>query len=477
MKLFKNIILLLIAFLFCNNNIYCQTSSHYFSSVKVDSLKVINDSLYVYNHIGGLVKYPPAISDGVIDTIYYFRTIAQLRTAMSAHTLKRGAKYQATDFRTIYDQPDFDDEGNPKDSVATKTSAVEHLVFTANSDSTFDNYVSSVEYPTDIIKFDWTYIETEVMNVAAKGKIIYREDTLGNRLDYDFRKVLFKRYRDGANGYSVWYDNDSVSAEFPTFDFDNYLIRHTSILGFETVHDIDVTIGIPFHLSNNVFRKNSLFNKMDFVFCNTFMDNAHVVVAGDGIVAMTCLGGIFNSYFGYGAFLVTFLGNSENNYFGDQLVNCTFGNRCQDNSIWDRMENFTAGTDFLRNIQYGSWTNSSVGDTFTDAIIYGLTDSITCGNNNFKIDIKSGKQITIGNNNSNITFGGTKYILPLNDFNGVKNVVFGGSISGQFWTTGITVGAHPEFYNNTSKTVIMGSNGSVYGRYFNGTSDVNTIIN
>lgn len=412
-----------------------------------------------------------------IDSIYYKRTIAQLRAAMSAKTLKKGAKYEATDFTTIYDQPDFDDEGNPKTSVVTKTASVEPLVFTANSDSTFDNYVSSTIYNTDIIKFDWTYTETEVMGVAAKGKIIYREDILGNRLDYDYRTVLFKRYRDGANGYSVWFDNDSVSAEFPTFDFDNYLIRHTSILGFETVHDLDV-IGIPFHLSNNVFRKNSLFNKMDNVYCNTFMDNAHEVVVGDGIVAMTCLGGIYYSYFGHDAFLVTFLGNSENNYFGDQLLNCVFGARCNDNSIWDKMTNFTAGEDFKRNIQYGDWSNSEVGDAFTDGVIYGLTDSITCGDNNFKIEFKSALAITIGDNNSNIAFGGTKHIMPLNDINGVKNVAFGGSIDGYNWVNGITPALHPEMYESTTKTIVKTPNGNVYTRYLNNAlTDVITIIN
>jgi hypothetical protein len=159
------------------------------------------------------------------------------------------------------------------------------------------------------------------------------------------------------------------------------------------------------------------------------------------------------------------------------MDNCTFGARCNDNSIWDAMNNFVAGEDFKRNIQYGTWSNSTVGDNFTDGVIYGITDSIFCGNNNFKIELKSAKQITIGNNNSNIVFGGTKYIMPLNDFNGIKNVTFGGSISGQFWVNGITPALHPEMYQETTKTIVKTPNGNIYTRYLNNAlTDAITII-
>lgn len=408
------------------------------------------------------------------DSVYFFRTIAQLRAAMTAKTLKKGAKYQATDFTTIYDQPDYEGDGTAKSTVLTKTSAVEHLVFTANSDSTFDNYVSSVEYPTDIIQFDWSFTQTEVMGEPAKGRISYRADAQGNVLDYDYRTILFKRYRN-AGIYSSIFDNDSVSAEFPTFGNYDSAIGNV-IIGYCAAYNNNI-LPFDFLLPNNVFRQTAVKNKGDVIYGNTFLGDTNENFFGDGILGFVTYAGFYYNYFGHTASLCTFLGNAENNYFGDNMQNCTFGARCNDNSIWDAMNNFVAGEDFKRNIQYGTWSNSTVGDSFTDGVIYGLTDSITAGDNNFKIDIKSGKSITIGDNNSNISFGGTKYILPLNDFNGVKNVVFGGSISGQFWSNGINTTDHPEFYNNTSKTVILGSNGSVYGRYFNGTSDVTTIIN
>lgn len=410
-----------------------------------------------------------------VDSIYYKRTIAQLRAAMAAKTLKKNAKYEATDFTTIYDQPDYDNIGDPKASVTTKTSAVEHLVFTANSDSTFDNYVSSIEYPTDIIQFDWSFTATEVMDAPAKGRISYRADNQGNILDYDFRTVLFKRYRN-AGIYSSPFDNDSVSGEFPTFGNYDSTVGNV-IIGYCAAYELQI-LPFEFLLPNNVFRQTAVKNRGDIIFLNTFLGDTNENFFGDGVISITTYAGFYYNYFGHGAENLTFLGNAENNYFGDETLNCLFGARCNDNSIWDKMTNFTAGEDFKRNIQYGEWSNSTVGDNFTDGVIYGLTDSITCGDNNFKIDLKSAVAITIGDNNSNIAFGGTKHIMPLNDFNGVKNVAFGGSIDGYNWVNGITPALHPEMYGTETKTIIKTPNGNVYTRYLNNSlTDAITIIN
>lgn len=408
------------------------------------------------------------------DSIYYFRTIAQLRTAMSAHTLKEGAKYQATDFQTIYDQPYYTALPDPEPMATPKTASTEHLVFTANSDSTFDNYVSSVEYPEDIIKFDFSFTETEVTNTPAKGRISYREDIKGNICEYDFRNILFKRYRN--NGvYSSIFDNDSISGEFPTFvDYDNSL--GNVMTGYVTAYLTYSLITLDFLLPNNVIFGTAIKNKFDVAYNCTFLGDCNENFFGDGCQVITCYAGCYYNYFGHGCALWTFLGNCENNYFGDGGFNCTFGARCNDNNIRDKIEEFTAGTDFKRNIQYGLWSNSAVGDNFTDGVIYGLADSIYAGDDNFKIEIKSGSGIVIGDDNSNISFGGSKHLNSLNNISGISNVTFSGLIDGSLWSNGITIPLHPELYSTYAKQIIKASNGSVYTRYFNGATDVLTII-
>lgn len=409
------------------------------------------------------------------DSIYVYRTFADAKNQMIAHTLKSGVKYQLTDFTTIYDQPDFDSTGTAKVSVTTKTSAIEHLVFTATSDSTFASEVSSVEYPLDKLKFDFDFIVTEHMGAPAKGRITYREDSKGNITDYDFRNILFKRYERTTGGgvFSEWKDNGEDSDEFLTFGVYDYSFGNT-FTGYTVAYSL---LGQSFILPNVVFQGTAIKNKFDVVFNSTFVGDANENFIGDGSKNIIALGSMYYSYFGHQAWNVLFIQDSDDNYFGDKLENCTFGNGCYANSIWDKMTNFTAGNNFERNIQYGEWKNSTVGNNFTDGVIYGITDSITCGDNNYKIDLKSALAITIGNNNSNISFGGTKHIMPLNDFNGVKNVAFGGSIDGYNWSNGINTTDHPEFYQTTTKQVLKASNGNVYGRYFNGTTDVNTIIN
>lgn len=433
---------------------------------KVRSIK-LNDSTYVIkigtSVIGDTIKIKSTGNIGGTDTIYYTRTFAHAKAEMAAHTLKRGAKYMLSDFTTIYDQPDFHANGTPKDTVVTKTASVEHLVFTANSDSTFDNYVSSIEYPTDILNFDWTFTATEVMGAPAKGRISFREDVeSANSAFYDFRKVLYLRYESspGSGVFNSIKDNGGASQEFLTFNAPSVGTK----IGIFGALGVQIT-GIPFYLNNVVFENSAINASVDGVVFNvTFVD----ITAGVKV--------------GYGSSDILFNGGSAYTYIrvGNNVI---FNGQCNFNSLWGLLINITTGDNFNHNIQYDSWTNSTVGNNFTQGILYGLIDSLTAGDDNFKIDIKNGKAITIGDGNSGISFSGTSHILPLNDFNGIKNVSFSGGIDAYGWINGITTSTHPEMYLNLTKTIFIGGNGTdntqdnVYSRYFNNTTDVITIIN
>lgn len=398
-----------------------------------------------------------------IDSVYYPRTYAQLKAEYDGNLLKSGRKYLITDFTTIYDQPDFHANGTPKDTVVTKTASVEHLVFTANSDSTFDNYVSSIEYPTDILNFDWTFTATEVMGAPAKGRISFREDVeSANSAFYDFRKVLYLRYESspGSGVFNSIKDNGGASQEFLTFNAPSVGTK----IGIFGALGVQIT-GIPFYLNNVVFENSAINASVDGVVFNvTFVD----ITAGVKV--------------GYGSSDILFNGGSAYTYIrvGNNVI---FNGQCNFNSLWGQLINITTGDNFNHNIQYDSWTNSTVGNNFTQGILYGLIDSLTAGDDNFKIDIKNGKAITIGDGNSGISFSGTSHILPLNDFNGIKNVSFSGGIDAYGWINGITTSTHPEMYLNLTKTIFIGGNGTdntqdnVYSRYFNNTTDVITIIN
>ena len=155
---------------------------------KVDTLYRNLDSLiFKINGIRYAIRDSSGGGGGSTDSIYLFRTYAQLRAQMSAHTLIKGTTYKLTDFATIYDQ---------SLSGVTKTASGEIIVLVANSDSTFSPIVSSLDFPTDIIHYDITIDTTYVNGTPCKGKITYRKDVNGNSTYFDFRKVLMYNYND-----------------------------------------------------------------------------------------------------------------------------------------------------------------------------------------------------------------------------------------------------------------------------------------
>jgi len=401
-------------------------------------------------------------------------TYTQLYDLYSNSQLVPLQYYKITDFQTIYDQPDFNSDGTPKTTVETKSGAQEHLLLMATSPNTFAENVFSEEYPNDKIKYDITFTSTEVMNAPAKGRISERIDDNFNRADYDFRAVLFKRYESstGSGIYSEWKDNGEASQEFFTFNSGAYYNEIGSFFDYSAV------INLPFRTPNIVFMDIALNNKFsDANYNQTWFDVTASNILGGAVSDITSLGSMAYTYIGGSSTGLKFLGVSTDNWIGERATNCIFGNDFNNNSIWDQLLNVTFGSGFVRNIQYGILSNSTFGNNFTDGVIYGLTDSIIAGDNCFKVTLKSSLDITMGDNVKGVDFGGTKHLSTDNDLSNIKNIVFSGGIDGSTWTNYITPTNNPEFYTPATKTVMLGTDGNVYSRYFNGTTDVSTIIN
>ena len=122
-------------------------------------------------------------------------TYSELVDNITGETLNTGSFYIITDFRTCYDQPDFDYNNDAITTGATKQAAVEPIVVFATSESTISTNAYQPAYPNDRIQYDVYYNLTEVTNSTAFGRITERIDEFNNRTDYDHRTILFKRYR------------------------------------------------------------------------------------------------------------------------------------------------------------------------------------------------------------------------------------------------------------------------------------------
>jgi hypothetical protein len=145
-------------------------------------------------------------------------THAELVDLKTTNTLLPGAKYLITDFQTIYDQPDFDANGNEKAAIdiTVKTSGVERIVVQAIDESTLLTRAESLDFPEDTIDYILEFT-TPVTGTVTKGKIIKRIDERANETDFDHRTVLFKRYEDLTYNYGEFFqcfDNGGAYQEF-----------------------------------------------------------------------------------------------------------------------------------------------------------------------------------------------------------------------------------------------------------------------
>jgi hypothetical protein len=122
-------------------------------------------------------------------------TYAELNSLISSNGLTPGSYYKITNFRTCYDQPDFDYYGNTILSDNWRTSDISPIIVLAISENKLAKDAYQPEYPKDKIKYDISFSTTEATGGTAYGRITERVDEFNNRTDYDHRVVKFKRYK------------------------------------------------------------------------------------------------------------------------------------------------------------------------------------------------------------------------------------------------------------------------------------------
>ncbi len=147
-----------------------------------------------YNDATYHIEFSSITSNSTVEVTY-----SELVDKITGETLNTGSYYIITDFRTCYDQPDYN---NVKDPITTgiykSADTVSPIVVFATSANTISIDAFQPEFPFDKIKYDYSFNATEHTAGPAFGRITERIDNFNNRTDYDHRTILFKRYR----GYS-----------------------------------------------------------------------------------------------------------------------------------------------------------------------------------------------------------------------------------------------------------------------------------
>ena len=109
--------------------------------------------------------------------------------------LTPGKRYILSDYATKYMQPDTN---------IMKTGSVERLILTAISVNKFAVECSSLDYPNDIIQYNFDMNVCEDGATARTGFILRRYDPIDHlNAPFDWRKMVWARYTPNPTQYSI----------------------------------------------------------------------------------------------------------------------------------------------------------------------------------------------------------------------------------------------------------------------------------
>jgi len=182
-----------------------------FNSVVDGDLWTTEESLH--GNINGVNRM--FYHDGNIPRWYFSKTYAELQALIAENNLAPGAKYLLTDYVTKYRQPYTNiikTADIPHGTTVTpklEESKRERLVLTAKSKNQFSCICESLDFPNDIISYDFNDNLCEDDETPRNGFIQRRIDT-ANQIDvpHDWRRMLWARFK--AMGVT-WSANMQVS--------------------------------------------------------------------------------------------------------------------------------------------------------------------------------------------------------------------------------------------------------------------------
>jgi hypothetical protein len=462
------------------------------ANVKISELPLGNlTSTSIFPFVDEGTTYQGAISAittnvGVIQVTY-----SQLYNRITGGTLNAGNYYLITDYRTCYDQPNYN---NLKDPITTgiykSADTVSPIVVFATSANTISVDAFQPEFPFDKIKYDYSFNATEHTAGPAFGRITERIDNFNNRTDYDHRTILFKRYLGysynensplvglvGISGITgttgILYGNTGTTFNSTLFQGELIAIPNLNPPFFEVISvqsDFRATIsgvtisgtdsapyyyasddGIMSYYQPNI-RQNEVYEYTTF---GEALDNSSVI--------NNYIGDQANLYLedNTGEFLLAnnvFLGGSFlNNRIGNGSYNNTFNDDCDSNQIGDRFYNNSTNDDFDGNI---------IGDFFNN-------NYITANFNNNRIGSDFDFNLLIGGSfyRNNIGNDFANNVWTNGDFqnNEIGNQFNNNNIYAQFYNNDIGNGYNNnESYSDYYRNIIGNgyNNNTVYSDFY-----------
>jgi hypothetical protein len=326
---------------------------------------------------------------------------------MNVGQLIVGQYYLITDFKTCYDQPDYDVYGGTITTGNYKQGSVSPILVLATGVDTISQFAYQPQYSGDTIYYDPYFSVTEVTGGEAFGRITYRIDDKGNAFDYDFREVLFKRYNTySANNFyggTVSIDGSGnvtgVGTLFTnTTSVENVIgivnpNRPYGVDFYQVVSiDSDTVMTVTGHSFNSI--TNTLYTpstnesgmsyKQSNIISNTGFTEYNTFTSYDSCFNNTC--GNTTSFTLYEEY--TFIlsnnvfrsGPYIDNTFGSDFRNNTFNDDCTGNSIKYRFYNNVIDNDFDNNIITSNFNDNMIVVAFNDNYVQNNFNYNNLGN-------------------------------------------------------------------------------------------------
>ncbi len=332
---------------------------------------------------------------GMVETTY-----SEISASFVAGTLTAGTYYKITDFKTCYDQPDYDYMGQSIQVGNYKTGSVSPIIVFALDSGSLASDAFQSDYPKDNIKYDITFDRTEVTHNPAFGRITYRKDNQGNTMDYDFREVLFKRY-DAYSSDSV-YDGEisieeSGSVGFITgsgTSFQNFetgsvigvlningepIVSYYEIISIEGDNAMIVTGSVYQEVSEtrlvNSRRLEAMSWKQNNILSNTASAEYLTFTNIEDCFNNVCTSPYQHQIWEERTFLLpinVFIGGAyEDNSFVTNFRNNTFSDDCDSNVITGNFRGNIIDEDFDNNVIHGDFYDNIIDIDFRNNLIMG----------------------------------------------------------------------------------------------------------
>jgi hypothetical protein len=312
-------------------------------------------------------------------------TYSELVSGLTGSSLLEGSYYKITNFRTCYDQPDFDYQNNPITTGNYKQALVEPIIVFAISNDEISSTAYQPKYPNDRIQYDWTWSETEVTGGTAYGRISERIDEFNNRTDYDHRTILFKRYRlytyrgdQPLNGTIEIFPNGSVVGTGSTFNTldpgDVIYVPGVSPNYYEitTITD-NFNMGVTGSVIGTDGSGLTFYKAIEETNdSNGYFSYKRTNVKTNDFIEYTTFGNAISEYYAKN----NYVGNYTNNYTNINLATFSLANNVflegqyESNKFGDYCYNNTWGTDNTNNI-WGNWCYENISTNDIDDCIFG----------------------------------------------------------------------------------------------------------